>query len=349
MSSVSFACDMPQGYDLITLGHGGGGKLTQDLIDHIFKPAFDNPLLAQMHDCAHLQLTSQTIAVSTDSYVVQPLFFPGGDIGSLSVTGTCNDLAMGGATPKYLTCSFILTEGLPIETLKKVVLSMRQASFDQNVLLVAGDTKVVESSTAPSMYVNTTGIGLYTQGNQLNPSQIKTNDIMLISHDIGRHGLAVMTAREGLQLQGDIDSDCRPLFPMIDALLKSKIPVHCCRDLTRGGLATNLIELCHACGYNLEIDEDSIPVLDHIRAGCEMLGLDPMYMANEGCMVLFVPEQYAQVAISILNGFPHGQMASIIGRVLDRAAHRPIVHLKTSLGTKRVLHPFSGEQLPRIC
>ncbi len=347
-SGAGFACPIPiQQYPHVLLAHGGGGKLSQQLLERMFLPAFSNAALEARHDGALLELPSRSLAMTTDSYVVRPLFFPGGDIGSLAVNGTVNDLAMCGARPLYLTAGFILEEGLPMETLWRVVQSMRRSSLDAGVQIVAGDTKVVERGKGDGIYINTSGIGVVESARPISPARVAAGDAILLSGDIGRHGIAVMASREGLEFETALESDCAALSGIVLDLLSDGIRVHCLRDLTRGGLASALVEIAGAARVHIEIEESAVPVLDQVRAACEILGFDPIYLANEGRFVAFVPEREARGALERMRAHPLGASACIIGRVTDRDPGR--VTMRSPIGTSRIVEMISGEQLPRIC
>ncbi len=347
-STLSFECAFPiDNFPVITLGHGGGGRLTQQLLDNIIRPAFKNPLLDQQHDSTFLYLPSQQIAITTDSYVVDPLFFPESNIGELAVNGTINDLAMSGAKPTYITCSFILTEGLPIDIFIQVVEAIRTAALKNQVQIVAGDIKVVEKTREPSLYINTTGVGIVEENKRYSPQKIQENDAIIISNDIGRHGLSILAKRHGLDFQPAIASDCASLWPIVEAL-KSNVQLHCLRDLTRGGLTSALTELAITTGLSMIINERDIPVTQGVHAACEILGLDPLYIANEGCMILFSPRDQVESTLKILHTFDEGRAAAVIGHTRKRSGTHHVI-LKTVLGSERPLTLFSGEQLPRIC
>ncbi len=331
----------------ILLAHGGGGRLMQELIRDVFVRAFDNPMLAQLHDGATFPVEKGTLAFTTDSYVVSPLFFPGGDIGSLAVHGTINDLAMCGATPLCLSAGFILEEGLDVETLRRVVDSMATAAQAAGVPIVTGDTKVVDRGKGDGIFINTAGIGLVPTGVRVLPQQIRPGDAILLSGDLGLHGLAVMSVREGLRFTGEIESDSAPLHRVVRDLLESGVTVHCLRDLTRGGLASALNELAAGANVGMTIEEPLIPVRESVRGACELLGLDPLYVANEGRFVAFVPESHVDAALAAMRRHRAAQDAVRIGRVTEDCP--PIVVLRTVLGTGRILDLLSGEQLPRIC
>ena len=341
-------CPLPHSrHAEITVAHGGGGRLTQDLIDRVFAPAFHNPALDQRHDGAALQVGGVRLAFTTDSHVVSPLFFPGGDIGKLAVFGTANDLAMCGARPRWLSAGFILEEGLPLATLERVVASMRDAAQAAGVELVTGDTKVVERGKGDGLYVNTAGIGVVGPGGPVAPASVRSGDAVLLSGDVGRHGMAIMATREGLAFESSIESDCAPLWPAVEALLEAGIELHCLRDLTRGGLASAVIEIAEAAGRGIALDEAAVPVSEPVRGACEILGLDPLYVANEGRMIAFVPAAQADAALQCLARSAPGGPPARIGRVVDGPPGR--VTLRSVIGVERILDRLSGEQLPRIC
>ncbi len=333
--------------DCIRLGHGSGGKLSHQLLRDLVYPHFDNPWLAQAHDSTRLPPVGGPLLFTTDSFVVRPLFFPGGDIGKLAVYGTVNDLAMGGARPLFLSCSLILEEGLPLPTLSRILASMRQAADETGVQLVTGDTKVVERGKGDGLYINTSGIGVLEHSVDICPQRIQGGDLILLSGDIGRHGMAVMATREGLEFDNPLDSDCAPLHNPVKALLDANIPVHCLRDLTRGGLATALVELAETAGLSLSVREEDIAVSGGVQGACELLGLDPLFVANEGRFIALVPGDHGQRALGILRQQPVSADSRIIGRVLEERKCRVIY--TTRLGTERLLDRLAGEQLPRIC
>jgi hydrogenase expression/formation protein HypE len=333
--------------DEIELAHGGGGLLTHRLIDEIFRPAFAASVTDLTHDGAVLELGGARIAFTTDSYVVRPLFFPGGDIGSLAVNGTVNDLAMCGAKPLYLSVGLILEESLPIETLRRVTASMRAAAEAAGVRLVTGDTKVVERGKGDGLYVNTAGIGLVATATPIGPTQVRPGDAVLLSGDVGRHGIAIMSVREGLAFESPVESDCAPLAGLVRALAEAGIELRCLRDLTRGGLATALVEIAEAGQVDIRIEESAIAVSDPVRGACEILGLDPLYVANEGRFVAFVPPEAAERALAVMRRHPVGIDAAMIGRVEPGTGMG--VALTGLLGGTRALDMLSGEQLPRIC
>lgn len=331
--------------DTILLAHGSGGELGHELVRELFVRRFANPILEPLGDAALLDFGN--LALTTDSYVVQPLFFPGGDIGKLAVCGTVNDLAVAGAKPRYLSAGFILEEGLPLETLERVVDSMAATARAAGVEIVTGDTKVVERGAADGLFINTAGLGVVPAGLHLAPSNLRPGDQILINGSVGDHGLAVMMQREGLEFGSSLVSDCAPLNGLIAALLEAAPgAVRCLRDPTRGGLTTTLNEWAEA-GVGIEVEETAIPVREEVRAVCEMLGLDPLYAANEGKVVIAVAPQAAEAAMAALQAHPLGREAAIIGRVT--AEHPGRVVLRTPLGARRVIEMLVGAQLPRIC
>lgn len=346
-TEFTISCPIPiSDYPHVLLGHGGGGKLTQSLIEKMFAPTFDNPFLEKLHDGAVVQLGTTKLAYSTDSYVVQPLFFPGGDIGKLAVYGTINDLAMCGARPMFLSAGLVLEEGLPMETLWRVVRSMQEAAEAVNTPIVTGDTKVVDRGKGDGIFVNTSGIGLVEHDRVIAPDRVRPGDVVLLSGDIGRHGIAIMAMREGLEFETTIASDSMPLADLVLTLLDEQIDVRCLRDLTRGGLGAGLIEIARGAGVQIDLVEASIPVRGDVRAACEILGLDPLYIANEGRFVAFVSEQDADRALQLMRAHPAGADAEIVGRVSDGD---PGLVTMTTIGGSIVIDMPSGEQLPRIC
>jgi len=331
----------------ITIGHGGGGKLTQELIDGIFRPAFAHAAQECRHDGAVLKLSGVRLAFTTDAHVVSPLFFPGGNIGRVAVNGTVNDLLMCGARPLWLSAGFVLEEGLPIETLRRVAASMSAAAAAAGVGIVTGDTKVVERGKGDGLYVTTAGIGVIEHALTIAPAAIRPGDAIVLSGDIGRHGMAIMATREGLAFESPIESDCAPLVEPVQALLAAGLQVHCLRDLTRGGLATALVELAEASGLTFGINEAAVPVTEAVRGACEILGLEPLYVANEGRFVCILPEVQAPSALEILQRTVPGGPPAVIGRVRAQTAGE--VLLRSVIGAERILYRLSGEQLPRIC
>ncbi len=346
---TSLACPIPiNDYPTITLAHGGGGRLTQMLIERMMLPAFANPQLASLHDGALLEVNGARLAFSTDSYVISPLFFPGGDIGSLAVHGTVNDLAMCGAQPLALSAGFVLEEGLPMEDLWRVVQSMQAAAQAVGVSIVTGDTKVVDRGKGDGIYINTSGIGLMPAGVQIDPQRARPGDLVLLSGAIAVHGIAIMSVREGLAFETELQSDSAPLHRMVAALLAAGgQQVHVLRDPTRGGVASALNEIAQAARVGIRLHETRIPVWDAVRGACEILGLDPLYVANEGkCLAIVAPEA-AEAVLAAMQADPLGQEAAIIGEVV--AEHAGRVMLRSRIGGTRVVDMLSGEQLPRIC
>lgn len=338
--------------DQIVMGHGSGGRMTNDLIRRIFMPSLSNAALAENNDAARLSLPDPAqlagnLAVSTDSHIVSPLFFPGGDIGRLAVCGTVNDVAMLGATPLYLTAGFILEEGLPVATLERVVKSMQQAAEEAGVIIVAGDTKVVEQGKADQLFINTAGVGWIPVGREIGGQFAKPGDVILLSGSVGDHGIAVLSARGELGFEAQATSDVAPLNHLIEAVLQAAPHTHVLRDPTRGGLATTLNEIAIQSRVSLLIEENSIPVQPAVQAACEMLGFDPLYVANEGKVIVIVPEAEAAAALRAMQKSPYGVMATRIGRVFPDDPGR--VLLKTRLATTRLLDVLAGEMLPRIC
>ncbi|BBM88256.1 hydrogenase expression/formation protein HypE [Candidatus Uabimicrobium amorphum] len=340
----TWQCPAPQQQSKISMAHGGGGKLMHDLIHNAFIPAWDNPILQQNSDSAALGVGKTKLAFTTDSYVVQPLFFPGGDIGSLAVNGTVNDLAVRGARPLYLSVAMILEEGLEVETLFQIVESMRKAANDANVQIVTGDTKVVDKGSGDGIFVNTSGIGIIENDLDVAPKSICDKDVIIVSGDVGRHGIAIMAVREGLRFESTIVSDCAAFANVTQQLLEASIEIHCMRDLTRGGLATALIEIAQAANKGIHITETSVPVDEGVRGACEILGLDPLYTANEGRFVCIVPQKDAQHTLQILQQY--NERACVIGEVEEDGCG---LQISSCLGVKRIARMLSGTQLPRIC
>jgi hydrogenase expression/formation protein HypE len=342
------ACPVPiQNYPRVLLAHGGGGKLMHQLIGRMFIPAFHNALLEPQHDSSVFEAGGQRLAFTTDSYVVRPLFFPGGNLGSLAVHGTVNDLAMSGARPLYLSAAFIIEEGLSMETLWKIVSSMQQAAQEAGVQIITGDTKVVDKGKGDNLFINTAGVGLLEHSLTIAPRSLQPGDAILLNGDLGRHGMAIMAVREGLQFESAIESDSAPLAETVLDLVRARIKIHCLRDLTRGGLASALNEIAEAANLTLLVEEQLIPVRQDVRGACEILGLDPLHVACEGRFAAFVPERDAERALAILRKHPVSAGACRIGNVTGQRS--PKVLLKSTLGVQRILDMLSGEQLPRIC
>lgn len=346
--NLTLSCPIPiQQYPAVVMAHGGGGRLMHQLIEKMFIATFGGPALTHRHDSASLELPCARLAFTTDSYVVRPLFFPGGDIGKLAVYGTVNDLAMSGARPLYLSLGMILEEGLPMETLWQVVLSIRQAAQETGVQVVTGDTKVVDRGKGDGVFLNTSGVGVIEHDLLIAPRSVRDGDAVILSGDIGRHGIAVMEVREGLEFESAIESDCAPLAEPVLALIEAGIEVHCLRDLTRGGLASALVEIAETAKVLIQLDEAHIPVREDVRGACEILGFDPLYVANEGRFVAFVPAEQAEKSVEILRRFPVCEGAQVVGEV-TRGEEATVV-LRSVIGTSRVVDMLSGEQLPRIC
>ena len=332
----------------ILLGHGGGGRLTRDLVERIFLPAFQNDALAALHDSAVLERPSGRLAFTTDSFVVHPLFFPGGDVGKLAVTGTVNDLAMSGARPLYLSLGFILEEGLAVDDLTRVVASVQEAARDASVAVVAGDTKVVERGKGDGIFITSSGVGVVEAKRPVAPSEVRAGDAVLVSGPVGQHGVAVMAVRDGLAFASPILSDCASVVGPVLALLASGLELHCLRDPTRGGVATVLNEIAVQARCEIGVHESAIPVGEDVAGACEVLGLDPLYVACEGRFLAFVAANDADRALEALRARPETAHAARIGTV--RQGGTPgLVVLKTRAGGERVLDLLSGEQLPRIC
>lgn len=343
-----FSCPLPLTQTgTVLLGHGSGGRLSADLLRDIFLPALKNPVLERMDDQAVVEMAGLRVAFTTDSFVVNPLFFPGGDIGSLAVHGTVNDLAMGGARPLFLSAAFIIEEGLPMETLRRVVASMQAAAAAAGVQVVTGDTKVVEKGSADGLFINTSGIGIVPPDLSLSADQARPGDRVIVSGTIGDHGIAVMAQREGLEFETTITSDSAPLNSLVEAMLVSTTEIRCMRDPTRGGLSSTCNEIASRSGVGLELVEPDLPVREEVRGACEMLGLDPLYVANEGKLVAIVAPEAADNLVAAMRVHPLGAEARIIGRVTRD--HPGLVTMRSNIGTTRIVDMLSGDQLPRIC
>jgi len=346
---VTAACPAPLTDETrVLVAHGGGGRLMHRLIERVFASAFSNPLLDARHDGAVLEPPSSArLAFSTDTYVVRPLFFAGGDIGSLAVNGTVNDLAMCGARPLALAAAFVLEEGFAVEDLRRIVDSMRRAASAIPVPIATGDTKVVERGKGDGVFVTTSGIGLVAEGAEIGPAHVRPGDAVVVSGDIGRHGVAVLAAREGLAFETTIESDCAPLVAPVFALLDAGLHPHCLRDLTRGGLASALVEVAETADLPIEIEERQVPVRSDVRAACEILGFDPLFLANEGRFVAFLPPDEGARAVECLRTLDPGSSAAVVGRVGEPGGGG--VCGRTAYGGRRTIEMMSGEQLPRIC
>jgi hydrogenase expression/formation protein HypE len=344
-----WSCPLPlAGYPTIVMGHGGGGKLGNELVEHLFLPAFRNAALENLGDAAVLDPGPGRLAMSADSFVVRPLFFPGGSIGELAVHGTVNDLAVSGAIPRYLSAGFILEEGFPIAQLAAIVEAMAKAAAGAGVQIVTGDTKVVERGHGDGCYIHTAGIGVLREGIAVGPQRAQPGDAILVSGTLGDHGMAILSVREGLEFESPIRSDCASLNGMIGAVLDAAgSAVHTMRDPTRGGLASTLNEIASASGVGIEIDETRLPVRAEVQSACELLGLDPVYVANEGKAVFFVAPEAAERVLEVLRAHPLGREAARIGQVTT--AHPKLLVARTAMGANRVIPLQIGEQLPRIC
>jgi hydrogenase expression/formation protein HypE len=346
---MSATCPLPiADYPHVVLAHGGGGKLSKQLIDAIFVGAYGNSVLATLHDGAVLDLPAGRLAFSTDSFVIDPPFFPGGNIGSLAVHGTVNDLAMCGARPIALSAGYILEEGYPMEDLWRIALAMRDAAAAAGVPIVTGDTKVVDRGKGDGVFINTTGIGVIPEGVNISPARARRGDAVLVSGPIASHGIAIMSVREGLEFETALESDSAALHTMVEALLTAAgAGIHVLRDPTRGGVASALNEIAMSAEVGVRIEEVAVPVLEEVRGACEILGLDPLYVANEGKLVAFVAADFADIALAALRAHPLGGGAAIIGEVV--ADHPGRVFQRSRIGGQRIVEMLSGEQLPRIC
>jgi len=346
-TAFALSCPVPiTQHKTIVLGHGSGGRLTAQLVRDFFLPAFDNPALRKLDDQAVLDVGTARIALTTDAFVVTPLFFPGGDIGHLAVNGTVNDLAMAGARPLFLSAAFIMEEGLPLEDLARITQSMAAAAAEAGVAIVTGDTKVVNRGSADKLFITTAGIGIVPDGVSISASNAQPGDVIIVSGTIGDHGMAVWSKREGLEFEGAILSDTAPLNALVDAMTQAG-EVHTLRDPTRGGLGTSLCEIAASSSMGIEVDANSIPVREDVKAACETLGMDPLFVANEGKLVAMVAPGSADAVLQAMRGIPQGRDACIIGRVV--AAHPKMAILTTEIGGSRVLDLPFVEQLPRIC
>ncbi len=342
------SCPLPLPHNqMIVMGHGSGGKMTHDLIQKTFLKALGNPILLSKDDAAKINVEGHRMAVSTDSHVVFPLFFPGGDIGKLAVCGTVNDVSMLGAQPLYLTAGFILEEGLEIVILEKVLDSIRLAAEEAGVFIVAGDTKVVQKGKADGLYITTCGIGRIPPGIDISGNNARQGDVVIVSGTIGDHGIAVLEARNELGFKSGIKSDVAPINHLVEAILSTGSPIHVLRDPTRGGLATTLNEIAIQSQVCILLDESSIPVTKEVSAVCEILGYDPLYVANEGKLIVILPEHKVSDVLEKMRNSPYGEQSSIIGKV--SASPKGRVLIQTSLGTTRIVDMLSGEMLPRIC
>ena len=347
-NDLGATCPTPlSDYKEVVLAHGSGGKLSQRLLQSVVLPRFQNELLAPLHDGAIFDLDGSRIAFSTDSYVVSPIFFPGGDIGNLAVHGTVNDLAMCGARPHYLSVAFIVEEGLPMADFRRIIQSMQAAATEAGVLLVTGDTKVVDRGKADKLFINTAGVGLVRAGVNIQPSRAQPGDKIIINGPIAVHGIAIMSVREGLEFETKIESDTAPLNGLVESILDAYEDIHVLRDPTRGGITSALSEIAQAARVGMLLDEAQIPISEEVKGACEILGLDPLYVANEGKLLTILPAAKADRVLAAMHAHPLGQAAAIIGEVT--ANHAGYVLMKTRVGGTRVVDMLSGEQLPRIC
>lgn len=344
----SWTCPIPlRNHPNIVMGHGGGGKLSAELVEHLFLPAFRNEILGNLGDSAALSVGNSRLAFSTDSFVVRPLFFPGGNIGSLAINGTVNDIAMSGAQPLYLSAGFILEEGLALTALGQIAETMGQAARNAGVTLVTGDTKVVERGHGDGVFINTSGFGLIPAGVSIAPQHARPGDVVIVSGEIGLHGIAIMSVREGLEFGVAIESDCAPLNGLVAAMLAVTPEIHTLRDPTRGGVASSLNEIAQAAQVGIVYDERKLPVPEAVRSACDILGLDPIYVANEGKLLAIVSAAVAEALVAQMQQHPLGRQATIIGSVTDQ--HPGVVVARTGIGGRRVVDMQIGEQLPRIC
>ncbi len=346
--SGGFACPIPKSdYANILLAHGSGGKLTHELIEKMFLPQFRNELLEPLHDGAVFTQGGTRFAFSTDSYVINPIFFPGGNIGELAVNGTVNDISMCGARPLYLSAAFIIEEGLPIDDLWKIVLSMQDAAKKAGVLLVTGDTKVVDRGKGDKIFINTSGVGIVDDEVDISPKRLRAGDEIIVNGEIALHGIAIMSVREGLEFETTIRSDTTALNYLVEEMFRTTKNIHVLRDPTRGGIATTLNEIAGQSGLGIVIDEKSIPVRDDVKGACEILGLDPLYIANEGKLLAFVSPEDSEKLLTAMRAHPLGKDSAVIGKVVD--SHAGTVVMKSEIGGTRVVDMLTGEQLPRIC
>ena len=349
ISTLEMTCPVPLPVkDTVLLGHGSGGKLSAELIQSIFLPAFRSAALEKLDDQAIVSINGTRLAITTDSFVVKPLFFPGGDIGSLAVHGTVNDLAMGGARPLFLSVAFIIEEGLSMGVLRRVVISLRDAAHKAGVEVVTGDTKVVEKGSGDQVFINTTGIGLVRPGLKLSSDRACPGDAIVVNGFLGDHGIAILSERQGLEFECPVVSDSAPLHGLVAEMLDvGGESIHCMRDPTRGGLSSALNEIAHRSGVSMQLDEPKIPVREAVRGACEMLGLDPLYVANEGKLIAIVNNSEAEKVLEAMRRHPLARDAQMIGRVTKQDS-APVI-IRTAYGTNRIVDMLSGDQLPRIC
>ncbi len=345
---MTLTCPLPLAVkDRILLGHGSGGRLSAELMRDVFLPLLGNPVLNRLEDQATVEINGSRLAFTTDTFVVKPLVFRGGDIGSLAVHGTINDLAMGGAEPLFLSAAFVLEEGLEVALLRRVVQSMAEAAQAAGVSIVTGDTKVVEKGSGDQLFVNTTGIGLVREGVTLSAASARPGDLILLSGHIGDHGIAILSEREGLRFDTALESDSAALHTLVRDMLNASTAIRCLRDPTRGGLSSTLNEIAAAAAVGMTLDETTIPVREEVRGACEVLGLDPLYVANEGKLVAVVAPEAADTVLAAMRAHPLGAHAAVIGTVTDR--NPGMVLMRTAFGTSRIVDLLAGDQLPRIC
>ncbi|MCI0444366.1 hydrogenase expression/formation protein HypE [bacterium] len=348
LNALLNSCPIPiTDYKEIVLGHGSGGRLTHQLIERMLLPQFRNDLLEPLHDGAIFSLNGSRLAFTTDSYVVNPIFFPGGNIGHLAINGTVNDLSMCGAKPLYLSVAFILEEGFPMEELWRIVLSMKQAAEAAGVALVTGDTKVVDRGKGDKIFINTSGVGIVENGVNIHPNQVKVGDQILINGAIAAHGIAILAVRENLEFESPIVSDSAPLNHLVQEMLNASHEIHVLRDPTRGGLASTFNEIAKQVNVGISLKDNQIPIAEATKGACEILGLDPLYVANEGKLIAFVAPEHSERVLSAMRNHPLGKESAVIGEVVQN--HPGTVVLKTRIGGSRVVDMLSGEQLPRIC
>ncbi|MCX8011038.1 MAG: hydrogenase expression/formation protein HypE [Ignavibacteria bacterium] len=347
-SEFQLSCPIPKSdYDKILLAHGGGGKLSNQLIQKLFISQFDNEFLNVQHDGAVFEINGTKFAFTTDSYVIQPIFFPGGDIGELAIYGTVNDLAMCGAKPLYISVGLIIEEGFAIDELWKITLSLKNASEKSGVKIITGDTKVVDKGKGDKIFINTSGLGIVYEGVNVSPKNCKAGDVIILSGRIAEHGIAIMSAREGIEFETTIQSDTAPLNDLVENIFSVSKKVHVLRDPTRGGLASAFNEIAASANVGIYIDENKIPILEQVKAVCELLGFDPLYVANEGKLIAIVEAEDSEKILQAMRSHPLGTESQIIGEVVS--SHPKRVVMKTSIGSQRIVDMISGEQLPRIC
>lgn len=347
-TELNLSCPIPKSdYDKILLAHGGGGTLSHQLLNKLIFPQFDNEILSQHSDSAVFSIDGKKYAFTTDSYVVQPVFFPGGDIGSLAVNGTINDLCVSGAEPLYLSASFIIEEGFLLEDFWRIILSMKKSCEKAGVKIITGDTKVVDKGKGDKIFINTSGIGLIEEGINISPKNCRLGDFIIINGRIAEHGIAILSAREGLEFSTTIKSDTAPLNSLVKKMFNVSKNIHCMRDPTRGGVSSTLNEIALESQIGILIEEEKIPVSEEVKGACEILGFDPLYIANEGKMIAFVSPSDAERVVNEMKKHDYGKESVIIGRVTEE--NPGTVLIRTRIGTKRVLDMLSGEQLPRIC